>query len=267
MRRAEGFTLVELLVVAVVGAMVVAATYQVLLVNQRTYTAQNAQIEGQQTVRAGLDVLFSELRELSTDGDILGFGSDSLRVRVMRRFGLVCAVNLAGSTIDVVKVGQWFEENEAVAVFAENALNNVNDDAWLSGSITARDTTQSCSGRPAQRLTVAVVATAALASPPDSVRVGAPVRSREVYTYGLYTIDGEAYLARREPGLAPQPLVGPLRPNDGLQFAYYDTLGAVATTAADIAQVQVTLRTLSQVTGPDGRLMADSISTRIYARN
>lgn len=267
MRRAEGFTLVELLVVAVVGAMVVAATYQVLLVNQRTYTAQNAQIEGQQTVRAGLDVLFSELREVSTDGDILGFGSDSLRVRVMRRFGLVCQLNLASSTIDVVKVGQWFEVDEMVAVFAENAVNNVNDDAWLSGTIAARDTTQTCGGRPAQRLTVGAVTAAALSSPPDSVRVGAPVRSHETYTYGLYTIDGEAYLARRAPSQTPQPLVGPLRPNDGLQFVYYDTLGAVATTAADIAQVQVTLRTLSQVMGPDGQLMADSISTRIYARN
>ena len=43
-RTRAGFTIVELLVVTVLGALVVAATYQVLLTNQRTYTAQNAQI-------------------------------------------------------------------------------------------------------------------------------------------------------------------------------------------------------------------------------
>lgn len=267
MRRSNGFTLVELLIVAVVGSLVVAATYQVLLVNQRTYTAQTAQIQGQQTVRAGMEVLFGELREVSTDGDILGFGSDSLRVRVMRRFGLVCSVGLASSHVDVLKVGQWFETTDQIVILAENNVNTPADDRWLRGTIASRDTTQACTGQRAQRLVVGAIAAAAAGSPPDTVRVGAPVRSYTEYTYGLYTIDGEQYLGRRAPGQGPQPLVGPLRPTNGLQFVYYDTLGAVATTAADIAQVQVTLRTLSDVSGPDGTLLADSISTRVYVRN
>src|SRR5690606_3944729 len=92
-RRRGGLTIVELLVVAVLGALVVTAAYQVLITNQRTYTAQNAQIQGQQTVRAGLDVLFGELRELSrAGGDVLAIASDSVKVRAGRNFGLVCGV-------------------------------------------------------------------------------------------------------------------------------------------------------------------------------
>ena len=55
----RGFTLVELMIVAVVGAMVVGATYQIMLSSQRALTIQTAQVQGQQTVRAGLDILFA----------------------------------------------------------------------------------------------------------------------------------------------------------------------------------------------------------------
>ena len=38
--RRNGFTVVELLMVSVLGALVVGVTYQVLILNQRTYIAQ-----------------------------------------------------------------------------------------------------------------------------------------------------------------------------------------------------------------------------------
>ena len=92
-RDRRGFTLVELMIVAVVGAMVVGATYQILLSSQRAYMIQSAQIQGRQTVRAGVDILFAELRELSrAEGDILTMGSDKIEFRAMRAFGLVCRI-------------------------------------------------------------------------------------------------------------------------------------------------------------------------------
>lgn len=112
------------------------------------------------------------------------------------------------------------------------------------------------------------VATAASSgSPRDTVRVGSNLRSYTHYTYGLYTLDGAPYLGRREAGGAPTPMVGPLRSSNGLVFRYLDTLNAVTATLSDIAQVEVTLRTLSPIRGPDGRAVADSIVTRIFARN
>ena len=268
MKNRSGFTLVELLIVTVLGALVVAAAYQVLLVNQRTYTAQNAQIQGQQTVRAGLDVLFGELRELSRSGsDIRAFSSDTLKVRAGRNFGLVCAVNLATGALDVRKVGSWFAEDDSVVAYAENREATSTDDDWIYGQITARDTTITCNGQAAQRITVPQVATAAAASPPDTVRVGANVRSYTYYTYGLFTFDGEPYLGRKDAAGNSAPLVGPLRSTSGLAFRYLDTMGTVTTTATDIAQIEVALRTLSGARGPSGELVADSVTTRIYVRN
>ena len=151
--RRNGFTVVELLIVSVLGALVIGVTYQVLVLNQRTYIAQNAKIESQQTVRAGLDVLFSELRELSTaESDILGFGTDTLTVRAVRSFGLACAVNVGAGALDVLRVGSWFEVGDSVVVYAENDDNTSTDDDWVYGAVTARDTTISCGTEQAQRL-------------------------------------------------------------------------------------------------------------------
>ena len=76
----SGFTLVELIIVAVLGAVVVGATYEIMLSSQKAYTVQTAQIQGQQTVRSGIAILFSELREMSrAEGDILTMGRIGLR--------------------------------------------------------------------------------------------------------------------------------------------------------------------------------------------
>ena len=105
-----GFTLVELLIVAVLGVIVVGATYQMILTSQRAYTTQTAQLQGQQTVRAGIDILFAELRELSgVEGDILEMNPDRIEIRAMRAFGLVCDVNPTGSPIRVKKIGRYFQ--------------------------------------------------------------------------------------------------------------------------------------------------------------
>ena len=71
-RDRRGFTLIELLIVVVLGSLILAAALQVLITNQRTYTAQNAAITGQQATRMALDVLFT-LREypLVYEGSLL----------------------------------------------------------------------------------------------------------------------------------------------------------------------------------------------------
>jgi len=266
MKNPAGFTLVELLIVTVLGALLVIAAYQVLLVNQRTFTAQNAQIQGQQAVRTGVNVLFGELRELSrTDSDIRAIAADSISVRVNRNFGLVCSVNLTTGALDVVRFGSWFGESDSVVVYAENAPNSAADDVWLQGQVTARDTTISCGGRPAQRLTIPRVATAA--SFADTVRVGSNVRSFKYHTYGLYTFEGERYLGRKERGGSQAPLVGPLRGTDGLAFRYLDSTGTVTTTLDVISAIEVTLRTTSEVLGPSGQQVADSLTTLVRLRN
>jgi len=263
-RDRRGFTLVELMIVAVVGAMVVGATYQIMLSSQRALTIQTAQVQSQQTVRAGLDILFAELRELSrAEGDILAMGPDRIEIRAMRAFGLVCAVNASGSPLRVQKIGQFFEDGDSIVVFADNRVEIASDDTILSGRVSSIDTTETCpGGDAAQSLTVPALVSA-FAN--DTVRIGAPVRGFTIYTYGLYQLEGDFYLARRS-GTTTAPLVGPLSSN-GVSFIYTDSFGNVTTNPRDVSQIEVTLRSESRVRDMQGRTVSDSLRTAIFLRN
>ena len=185
----------------------------------------------------------------------------------MRAFGLVCGVNPTGSPVRVQKIGRFFESGDSIMVFADNDPDIASDDTILSGTVGSIDTTQTCSGADtAQSLTVPALVSA-LAT--DTVRIGAPVRGFTIYTYGLYSLEGDYYLARRQSGLGlttAAPLVGPLSPN-GVSFIYMDSLGNVTTDPRAVSQIEVTLRTESEVRDQQGRLVADSLTTAIYLRN
>jgi len=265
MKRGDrgGFTLVELLIVAVLGMVVVGATYQMILTSQEAYTVQIAQMQGQQTVRGGIDILSVELRELSAvEGDILIMDPDKVKVRAMRSFGLVCNTNASGSPILVKKIGRYFTSGDSIVVFADNDPDISSDDTILSGVVTAISLGQTCTGTDtAQSLMVPDLATA-LAN--DTVRLGAPVRGFTIYTYGLYLQNGEYYLAR-ESGGTTEPLVGPLSPN-GVSFTYMDSNGVVTTDPTAVSQIEATLRSRSKVTNERGPV-TDSLTTTIYLRN
>jgi len=265
-RDRSGFTLVELLVVVVLGGLIVLATYQVLITNSRTYAVNNAQIQGQQTLRAGLDVLFGELREISSDqGDIVAMESDSITIRTPRAFGLVCATDYTASppTVTALRAGPPILDSDSIFIFADNDLDRVLDDVWLTRRVQNSDTTAACSAGPAELLTIPN-----LGSTGDTVRVGAPVRAFVTYSYGLYQIDGDSYLGRRlSTAGSPDPLVGPLLPTRGLTFRYLDSIGAVTTTPTDVAQIEITLRYRGDVMDSRNRLVSDSIVARVYPRN
>lgn len=264
----RGFTLVELIVVTVLGALVVLASLQVLITNQRTYTAQSAAIQGQQTVRAAMDVLWGELREVSTrGGDLLSMREDSLTVRVMRKFGIACTVDTTGTgqpDLTVLKEGDWFEVGDSVHVFADNQEEVETDDVWFRARVTQVDTTYGCGLDDAQRMVFSGQRALFTA---DSVRVGAPLRSYLRYTYGLYELYGDFYLGRKAPGSAAEPIVGPLAEVGGLSFSYRDADGAVTTVSTDVRQIVITVRTSSGVLNSFGEPVADSITTWIYTRN
>lgn len=284
MRGRRGFTLVELLVVTVLGALVVMASLQVLITNQRTFTAQNAEIQGQQALRAAMDVLTSELREVSASGgDLLAMGGDSIKIRLMRKLAIACQIDTTNSGnpyIVALKIGEdWFAQQDSAYVFADNDEDLETDDDWIRGRVTQVDTTSTCTG-----LNLSVVGSSAgildstaaetltfagqkALFTSDSVRTGAPVRSFETFTYGLYTYDGQPYLGRTAPGGSVVPLVGPLRASDGVSFGYRDAEGNVTTTAEDVRQIVVTLRWGSGILNSLGEAVSDSLSGWIYTRN
>ena len=151
----KGFTLVELLVVAVVGSMVMMTIYGVLASNQRANTVQSAQIRSQQIVRAGFEVLFAELREVSaTGGDVFRIDPDSIRVRSMRNFGLVCGVDqtVVPPEITVRRIGDWFADGDSIVLFADGNTAIASDDVWLTGTAGTVDTSATCPGGEAAQV-------------------------------------------------------------------------------------------------------------------
>ncbi|MDA0329070.1 MAG: prepilin-type N-terminal cleavage/methylation domain-containing protein [Gemmatimonadetes bacterium] len=272
-RDRKGFTIIELLVVVVLGTMVVGAAMQVLVTNQRTYNAQSAVISGQQSTRMAVEVLFAELREVSPPGgDILAMSSDSIRVRLMRKFSVICVTNFTGQpALTVVRLGQGpnaFAVNDSVFIFADNDEDIDSDDVWIIAQVTAVDqaVTVLCPQdlTPAHTLTFSGQSALFAA---DSVGLGAPVRSFEEYTFGLTTMAGDRYLARRSGGGDMIPIAGPLRPTGGLEFVYRDADGVVTAVPADVRQIEVTIRTGSTVLNSLGRMVSDSVNVWIYTRN
>ena len=262
----RGFTLVELLVVVTLGGFLVLAIYQTLIANSRTYGTVNAQILGQQSLRAGLDVLFGELREISTrGGDLVVSEEHSLTVRTQRAFGVVCATDYSRNPPEVTafRVGPAIQAHDSVFILADNEPDRAGDDVWLNRWVQTADSTASCAGSPGQRLGIKN-----LGASGDTVRVGAPVRAYRIYTYSLVELEGEHFLGRRLAGDSrTDPMVGPLLPGEGLVFRYLDSLGAVTTVDTLVAQIEVVLRYQSAMRDAGNHLVSDSILARIYPRN
>jgi prepilin-type N-terminal cleavage/methylation domain-containing protein len=279
-RSRRGFTLVELLVVTVLGSLVVLAAIQVLLVNRRTYTAQAAVISGQQTTRMAVEILFAELRELSpAGGDILAMSQDSLTVRLMRKFSIVCDTDFTdpsltviqdfllnnGDTLYIMGGTNRFATGDSVFVFADNDEDTQTDDVWIPVEITAVDSTVTCpqDGDPALELEFSGQGAAFAA---DSVGIGAAMRSYEEFTFGTTTLNGDRYLARRDTGRYV-PMAGPIADTDGLEFVYRDAFGDVTTVDTLVSQIEVTIRTGSEVMNSLGRMVQDSVLVWIHTRN
>lgn len=266
----RGLTLVELLVVAIMGTLLLMAAYQVLVTNRRVFTVQNSRVNVQQVTRSAMDVLFAELREVSSLGsDVVAMGPDSLAVRAMRKIGAVCdplyATHATTPELLIRKAVDDFAANDSVYIFADNDEFTTADDEWFRARVTHIDTTATCAdGAEAHRLTFAGQKALFAA---DSVSGGAPIRTFVHMTYGLGTYQGDTYLGRSVAGGSWVPLMGPLSTTGGLDFEYLDGTGATAATPADVRQIDVTLRAASPVRNPDGTPVVDSLTTRIYLRN
>ena len=259
-----GFTMVEMLIVVVVVAVVVAGSLRLLVTNQRTFAATSAQIEGKQTLRGAVDILSSELREVSPSlGDIVTMSEDSLRVRGQRGAGFICHDSVRGNDVwRVARLGSWLQPGDSVFVFAENDAGSSTDDSWILTTITSVDTTTTCGGDPGQLVDFSDDAPFVT----DSVSTGGLVRAFSPVSYGLMTYSGSEYVGTQLAGGDWSPLVGPVTSN-GVSFRYFDVNGATTAIATNVAQFEVTVRTQADLVDAVGNAIVDSMTIRIGVRN
>lgn len=274
--RRSGFSLVELLVVAVLGTITLAAAYQMLVVQQRGFSHESARMQAQRTGRVTLQVLATELREISpVASDLLRAEDSVLTVRASRKVGVVCAVDMVTPSIDVWVLGaETFDVGDNLFIFADGNEQTAGDDDWGMAQVMEFGdgvcTPSWGTTDPPQRLT--------LLNPIvnlSAVRVGGMVRSFTTLTYGIYQVDGEWVLGRRKSGDAVVPLLAGLAPRgaEGLEFRYYRSDGTrfdptTQVLRDSVARIGVRVGTQSRGRfGADGEFYRDSLVTQIHLRN
>ncbi|CAN5796696.1 hypothetical protein BH23GEM11_BH23GEM11_16370 [soil metagenome] len=269
MRPNRGFTIIELLVVIVISTVVLGAIIQILVSNQRLYTANTEQVLAQQTVRAGVEVVAQELREISGElGDVLSVSAAQVQVRAVRRAAIVCAIDLRDPlTVRAQFRGQPFEADDAVTFFVDNDVDTAADDYWATGTISSVGAMAVCPGvaeTPAQTLVFGSVSPTAAR---NQVRDGSLVRAFESFTYGQVTYDSEPYLGRVPATGTGVPLVGPVDATNGIRFVYRNAAGAETSTLNEIRTIELTLRSTSGARNELGRVVGDSLTRVIHLRN
>lgn len=280
----RGFSLLELLIALVLLGIVTTGIYKVMVTNQRISHAQAQAVDLQQNLRTAATVLPAEFRVLdASDGDILGMSADSIRIRAMRVFGIICNPPVLGGALtgrtmtvrNALTYGsrRFTAGGDSLLLYYEGDAGSRNDDSWVPARLTA-----TAAGTCPTDLKAGTVLTADLGAfvapqlnQAGRISAGAPVWGFVDLTYRLFqAADGKWYLGLRDAnGLAP--LIGPLSGSGGLTFRYFDTAGAVTNVPASVASIEIRAvgRTAEAVRGPGGAAAPklDSVITRVALRN
>jgi prepilin-type N-terminal cleavage/methylation domain-containing protein len=263
-RSVAGFTMIEILVVLMLASVILGSAFQLLINNQRMYTVGSARVDGLNAIRAAADILFGELRDLSTaDNDIVAIASDSITVRAAGAFGVVCRTNYGATALTVLSVAGTFAADDSVTLMADNDPMANSDDVYVAGRVSAVANTSCANGDSAQVMRIAGVT---LGAPPDSVLEGSPVREFSHYTYGIVLAAGEYFFRRTKAGTTVI-LAGPLDGPTGVRFEYKDSSGSVTTNPANVALIRVVLKTASNALDRLGNPVADSVVVEVQTRN
>lgn len=276
----RGFTLIEVLVALVISGLLAGVTFQLVRGQERFVGMQSAREEVQQNGRATLELISAELRGVNAEG-IDSAGTDYIRFRIPRAWGLVCG---AGATA-----------GSMVVVFPGTDLSPFRSGTANADSLAVRDSTPGLATRysfsPVADATPTAGSGAALCPglTPDAGRVqvrtltgvpasfpvqlGEPVYLYDVVAYdvGTSNVPGD-WLRRKDSGTA-QPLAGPLGTDAAgpvFRLRYYNAAGAEivqpldAADRASIASIQIRVTAASRSSNPRQEF---SDSTRVHLRN
>ncbi len=303
--RRAGFTLIELVIALVLVSLVGSAIVSLLLRQQRFYNSTNDLIQTRQQIRQAAAMLPSDLRGISSiSGDIYFMTDSALEFRSVFGSSVVCA-NIGGQLSTAPRVlargsnmTTWIRPpvvGDSIAVYNDGLSPSIADDGWLRYRITAMPpvTTNAANGCPTTTgLTQAgdisvnnpsyqlALSPAAVAT----ITVGASIRFFRRVHYRIYQeADNQWYLGFFDClfGRVPvcnttQPIAGPFQPyaNDatsGMQFAYYDSTGAVTANPIRVARISLVVRGQSaglvNLSGVGASVFHDSLRIEVGLRN
>jgi len=302
-----GFTLIELVIAMVLMSLVGGAIVKLLLQQQRFYNSTNDLIQTRQQIRQAAAMLPSDFKGIaSADSDIYVMTDSSLEFRSVFGSSIACSVDGGGGWVSTVPrvlakgsaMTSWAgvpSLGDSIAVYDEGTITAQSDDRWSRAQITAvpqlktgnvNDGCPTASGlaqladltpsNPSYKLTISPKVV--------NVTVGASIRFFRRVHYRIYRdTDNQWYLGYYDckTGRVPvcnatQAIAGPLQPyavdgTSGVQFAYYDSTGAVTTQRSEVARISLVVRgqsgALLNLSGAGSTLFHDSLRIEVGLRN
>ena len=173
--------------------------------------------------------------------DLEAANPTSVTYRAMRSMGFACQVSpsvVKIRTSPLYGIRLPVAGQDSLLLFVEQDPTISSDDRWKAFPIFSVTQGVTCGGTPAIALGTALDS----ASNVD-VLVEAPVKTFEIMEIGQVSQSGLNWLGARSvsAGQALQPVAGPLQAS-GLSFVYYDSLGNVTATLAQVRSIQMTVR-------------------------
>lgn len=279
-----GFTLIELAVALLIGALLITVVLQMVSGQVRVTAVQSAREETQQNTRGALEIMGSELRSAVPAG-ILAAAPQSLTFMQPRAWGVLCADAAAQGTFNVAvpnagadaawapgRANGVLVAGAAAGAYSPSPALGMASRARITASQEVANTQANCGILPAGNVKVVRVTT--------NVGItgarGAAVAFYTLTQYDVATVGGQLWL-RRNSGVdvndafMPQPLAGPLAANR-FDLEYRTGAGAVipsATLGANLANIrQVRIRVVTESTQRmNGTAQRDSAESVVTFRN
>lgn len=279
-----GFTLVELIVSVVLGALLITVVLSFVTGQTRIATAQSGREEVQQNARGALEMVASDLRGAVSAGIVRG-DADAIEILLPRRWGLVCSqVGTTRTTVVFPNIaGQPTPAGPGAGLLVQHRDNN----NWAPVLPTRATVDQAV--QVDARVACANLSTAGQvvafqldgANHPAAMPVGSTVALYERVRYDLQTSRGEQWIFRSNGVTAGgaysmQPLAGPVdAAAGGISFTYYtgtppaalNAAPGAAAAASGVSQVRLRVRMKSRQGASNPQVEFDSATVQIRNDN
>lgn len=248
----RGFTLVELLVAAVVSGVLAVLTGGLVAASASRLRDQSERMALEQSLRVSLGAAAAILEPLGADSgagpDLSQTAPGSFVARSSRATGVLCA---AASNLLHVRAGApwWRAVRNPVAGRDSLLIATLGGaDRWIAAPLFGAPVPGTCPDGSAALLLPTAVSPAAAAQ----IGAGSPLRVFEPVELRIYASGGASWIGLRQlqTGEAIQPLAGPFA-GAGLDLAYTDWSAQPASGSA-VAQVTLVVRGLTSRDGGVG---------------
>jgi prepilin-type N-terminal cleavage/methylation domain-containing protein len=269
----RGFTLVELLVAAVISGVLAILIGGLVGATASRLRDRSERMALEQSLRVSLGAAVALLEPLGADSgagpDLSQTGPGSFVARSVRATGVLCAAT--PTLVHVRAGGQWWRAVRGLIAGRDSLLVATisGADRWVPAPLLGAPASGACpDGAPAWLLPTTL-------SPAVAAQVGSgsPLRAFEPVEFRIYASGSASWIGLRQlqTGETIQPLAGPFPPS-GLNLAYTDSYAMPASGSA-VAQVVVQVRGLTArdggvgITGPtasrpDSAMLAVSLRGR-----